>query len=214
MIIRAVRSSAGGTTELNALAMAEMRRWVGGVVAEMAATALRATAISESDARRPMGSLGQLASVLQQMGDLSEARHLYEVAMERQTQQLGPTHVDTLTTQVKLAYLLKEMGQRAESRRLYESAAEGQTQELGPVHSDTLDTKAKLALLLLDMGEREEAQRLSATVADGFTTHLGAAHASTAVLRSMSNLAALLDRTEARVVPDVKVILTPPCIFH
>ena len=50
---------------------------------------------------------GNLAVLLQQMGELAEARRLSEEVVAGQTAQLGPLHLDTLETKHNLACMLQ-----------------------------------------------------------------------------------------------------------
>ena len=71
---------------------------------------------------------GNLAILLEEIGELAEARRMYEEVVAGQMAQLGPAHTNTLRTKGNLAVLLKEMGKRAEA--LVQSAA-GQRRERG-----------------------------------------------------------------------------------
>ena len=201
MILTAVRATAGGTSDLNARAMAQMRAWVRGVVAGM--VAVRRDPADRSLVPAELGNVMQLANVLKKLGeagDWAEARRLYEEVVAEEVAQLGPGHFSTLGTKMNLANLLKQMGERAAARRLYEEVVVGKTAKLGPGHISTLTTKGNLAILLKDMGERAEALRLYAEVLVGQTKKLGAGHTET--LRTKGNVASLLkdmgERAEAR----------------
>ena len=54
------------------------------------------------------------------MGELTEARRLYEEVVPGQMAQLGPAHPDTLLAKGNLANLLKMIGQQAEARLMHE----------------------------------------------------------------------------------------------
>ena len=81
MILTAVRATAGGTSDLNARAMAQMRSWVRGVVAGMVAA--QRDPADGSVLAAELGNVAQLAGVIRRLGeamDLAEARRLYEEA--------------------------------------------------------------------------------------------------------------------------------------
>ena len=56
-----------------------------------------------------------LATLLAKMGHLNQARHLYEEVLQAHTEQLGPHHSETITTQLNLASALHGLGLRQEA---------------------------------------------------------------------------------------------------
>jgi hypothetical protein len=200
MILAAVRATAGGTSDLNGRAMAQMRGWVRGVVAGMVAARREPAAADGSMRSAELGNVGQLAMVLYNLGELVEARRLYEEVLPGMTEQLGPAHTTTLGCKMCLAMVLREMGERGQARRLLEEALAGRTEQLGPAHIDTLDCKLDLAALLAQTGEHGEARRLYGEGLAGMTEQLGPTNIHT--LRCKMNLAVLLkqmgERVEAR----------------
>eukprot|EP01046_Picozoa_sp_COSAG06_P041782 COSAG06_NODE_5232_length_3623_cov_56.295403_3_plen_84_part_00 len=54
--------------------------------------------------------------VLQQVGEIGEARSIYESVIDCRTQQLGAKHADTLMAQMNLAILHKEQGEFEKAR--------------------------------------------------------------------------------------------------
>ena len=94
------------------------------------------------------------------MGELAEARRMFEEVVPGQMAQLGPAHPDTLRTNGNLATLLQQLGELAEARRLYEQVVPGQSAQLGPGHVDTLNSKAELASVLIQQHELEAAAAL------------------------------------------------------
>ena len=61
-----------------------------------------------------MAKMG-LANQLQELGEVAEARRLYEAVVEGCTQQLGAGHTYTLKAKMNLAILLQEQGEVADS---------------------------------------------------------------------------------------------------
>jgi tetratricopeptide (TPR) repeat protein len=131
-----------------------------------------------------------LAILLQQAGEITEARRLYGVVVAGRTMALGAEHAETLTAQMNLAVLLKHTGQMKEARQLYELMVAGYTSTLGVDHVDTLSAQMNLAVLLKQTGQTEEARRLYERVVSGRAAVLGPGHADT--LTAQMNLALLL----------------------
>ena len=209
MILTAVRATAGGASDLNARAMAQMRGWVRGVVACMVAA--RRDPADGSVLLAKLGSVMQLATVLMRLGevgDRAEARRLYEEVVAGQTAQLGPAHANTLLTKGNLASLLDKMGEWAEARRVYEEVAAGQTVQLGPAHTSTLITKMNLAVLLKQAGDLASAKPLYEEAAAGFTAQLGPEHPHTKI--AVKNLATCLRQLGAPAPAAVAVLEPEP----
>ena len=57
-----------------------------------------------------------VVQVLQQVGEIGEARAIYESVIDCRTQQLGAKHADTLMAQMNLAILHKEQGEFEKAR--------------------------------------------------------------------------------------------------
>ena len=57
-----------------------------------------------------------VVQVLQQVGEIGEARSIYESVIDCRTQQLGAKHADTLMAQMNLAILHKEQGEFEKAR--------------------------------------------------------------------------------------------------
>ena len=60
--------------------------------------------------------LDWVVQVLQQVGEIGEARSIYESVIDCRTQQLGAKHADTLMAQMNLAILHKEQGEFEKAR--------------------------------------------------------------------------------------------------
>eukprot|EP01050_Picozoa_sp_SAG11_P004535 SAG11_NODE_292_length_11180_cov_6.023825_7_plen_723_part_00 len=194
MILAAVRATADGTSGLNARVMAQMRSWVRGVVAGMVAARREPAAADGSVRPTELASVGYLATLLHRLGDLAEARLLYDEVVAGFTERYGPTHASTLATKGELALLLQKTGELAEARRLFTEVVAGFTERYGPTHASTLANKHGLAGLLKDMGELAEARRLYREVVAVETERYGPAHAET--LRTKGSLADVLTNME------------------
>lgn len=187
MILQAVRATPGGTEDLNARALAQMRKWVREVVATMVAA--RRVGDGSLDPQH-LSAVNNLAIVLDRMRR-REARPLLEEVMAAKTKKYGPGHASTLKTKHNLACVLKKMQEPAEARKLLEEVVAGQAEHLGAAHADTLGPKGDLAVLMKEMGEPAKARSLYEEVVAGFTQLHGPNHKSTLI--NKGNLAVLLE---------------------
>ena len=89
-----------------------------------------------------------LASLLQDQGDLAGARPLFERTLAISERALGPDHPDTAGSLNNLAGLLQEQGDLAGARPLFERALAISERALGPDHPDTATSLNNLARLL------------------------------------------------------------------
>jgi hypothetical protein len=119
MVMGAISRLPGGPSELNSVAMGQMRDWVRLKVRAMVSA--RREGGGSGGLVREQGALGevqQLARLLAGMGEVAEARRLYEEVIAGETEQLGASHTGTLTTKCNLAGLLGDMGELAEEIRM------------------------------------------------------------------------------------------------
>ena len=66
-----------------------------------------------------------MANLLDDLGERDEARALYTEVIAGYTEQLGPSHADTLRAKLNLAVLLQTVGERDEARALFQQCATG-----------------------------------------------------------------------------------------
>jgi tetratricopeptide (TPR) repeat protein len=135
-------------------------------------------------------SLGNLATLLQEEGDLNGARPLYERALAIEEKALGPEHPSAATTLNNLARLLSAQGDLKAARPLYERALAINEKELGPEHPATATSLNNLALLLQEQGNLAAARPLHERALTIKERVLDAEHPSMAT--SLNNLASLL----------------------
>ena len=140
-------------------------------------------------ASRYGGSLNNLARLLQDQGDLAEARPLYERALAIHEKVLGPEHPHTATVLNNLALLLRDEGDLAGAGPLFERALAIREKMLGPEHPDTATNLNNLARLFHDKGDFAVARPLFERALVIREKVLGPEHHDTAAL---SNLAKLL----------------------
>jgi tetratricopeptide (TPR) repeat protein len=170
MILQAVRDTAGGTSDLNARAMAQMRAWVKGVVMDMIAARR-----DRADGSLLLGRFDEtrtLGAVLGQMGDVVEERRLQEALVAECMMRYGGVHHNTLLAKMDLTAVLKKMGQVKQARQLSEEAVAGFTELFDGGHPATLNAKFDLAKLLREMGDFEKARPLYFEVLAGRTKHV------------------------------------------
>ena len=194
MILRVVRATAGGTSALNALAMAEIRKWVRGVVTGMVAARRTENGSLDpahlDDARLLARVLNKMAAV----GEEADGRQLLAEVVDTYAEHSGAGHADTIQANMDLASVLVDTGKINEARQLYvDKLVPAVTAEYGSGHPFTLSVKHKLAMLLDDSPQTEnlsEALRLYVEVVTGYTSHFGAQ--DTVTLGAKNNLANLL----------------------
>jgi len=151
-----------------------------------------ALSFSRSQLSDPMNQytlmlMGNLASLLQVQGKLSEAEPLCRETLDERRQLLGNSHPDTLSSISNLASLFRAQGKLAEAEPLFREALEERRQLLGNFHSDTRVSISNLAALLQAQGKLAEAEPLCRETLDGSRQLLGNSHPST--LTSQGKLA-------------------------
>jgi hypothetical protein len=102
-----------------------------------------------------------LATVLQQMGQVAEARALNEEALARHRRVLGRNHPDTLCSANNLANDLQRLGEYEAARELHEDTLTRRRRILGEDHPETLDSASNLAGDLYLQGDYEAARELN-----------------------------------------------------
>jgi hypothetical protein len=101
-----------------------------------------------------------LAGLLEDTEELEAARRLFEEVVAGQTEQLGPSHTDTLRTKYKLAGLFEDTEEPEAARRLFEECVAGYTELFGSRHATTLNAKHQLLDLLEDRDEVDEVRKI------------------------------------------------------
>ena len=168
--------------------------WKAGKYAEAKPVAQEAVTLAEQKlgAEDPgtATSLNNLASVLQDMGDLKGAKPLYERALAIQEKVLGPEHPDTARSLNNLASVLKAMGDLKGAKPLDERALAIWERVLGPENPETANALNNLARVLQAMGDLKGAKPLYERALAIWEKALGADHLDTA--QCLNNLATLL----------------------
>jgi tetratricopeptide (TPR) repeat protein len=135
-------------------------------------------------------SLGNLANLLQDQGDLAASRRLRERALAINEKALGPEHPNTATSLNNLASLLHEQGDFTGARPLIERDLAISEKVLGPEHPDTAMSLNNLATLLRGQGDLVGARPIVERAVAIWERVLGPEHPLTNLGRC--NLAALL----------------------
>ena len=193
MILQAVRATEGGTGGLNAMALAEMRKWV---LSVMSAMVLERTDASGALDGSRLDDVYNLATTAYKLEDQELARKLFAAVEEGQVAHCGPLDMEPLRTRMNQAMILKDRGQLHEARRVFEDVIAAQTATLGEMramHPYLYVCMHNLANCLSDMGQMDEAHRVYKETLDGQTRLLGPMHIST--LMTSSNYGGLLHLT-------------------
>jgi hypothetical protein len=85
---------------------------------------------------------------------------LFEQALAKRKEKLGPDHPHTLITMNNLAAAYQDAGRLAEAVPLFEQALAKQREKLGPHHPHTLISMNNLAAAYLKNGDSAEAERI------------------------------------------------------
>jgi len=101
-----------------------------------------------------------LAAVYEAVGQCDQAIPLYEEALAKRQEHLGPNHPDTLTSMSNLALAYKEAGRLAAALRLLEQALARRTEQLGREHPITLTSMNNLARTYQQSGDFAKAALL------------------------------------------------------
>ena len=114
-------------------------------------------------------SLNNLAMLLDRLGDLGEARPLFERALRIDEKVLGPDHPDTALRLTNLGTLLRKQGSYAEARPLLERAVRIREKVLEPGHPEMAIGLLDLSLDLSDLGMAADAREVARRAYDLFS---------------------------------------------
>lgn len=137
-------------------------------------------------------TLGSLASLFAERGDLAAAESLQYEVLKLQTKVLGTEHPSVAGTLGALADLLLEDGQYAEAEAQIERALTLYRKTLGDQHYAVASTLGQLAKLNMLRGDYDTAERLYRDVLARRLRAVGPQHALVAL--DQANLAELLTR--------------------
>jgi serine/threonine protein kinase/tetratricopeptide (TPR) repeat protein len=120
-----------------------------------------------------------------------EAEHLFQRAIEKQTEA---RHPNAMVSMSGLANVKMSMGKLEEAIALFEQTLQMQTEELGPDDRDTLITAHDLAMAYVRSGQYERAISLLEDTVQRQTSKLGADHFDTIIAEGHLAQAYQLDR--------------------
>ncbi len=144
--------------------------------------------VTDDDARVAVVA-GNLAVVLLEQGETTEARSLFERALAIRRAVLGARDPAIAESLNNLAELERRTGNLARARTLHEAALGVRREVLDPGHPDIAESLNNLGVLLRDLGELEAAAAALGEAHALRRERLGAAHKLT--LESAGNLAAV-----------------------
>ncbi|KAM0471568.1 hypothetical protein ACHAPX_009224 [Trichoderma viride] len=140
--------------------------------------------------RDTLGSMNNLANVLNRQGKLNESEAIHRQVLELWVKVLGAEHRDTLGSINNLANVLDRQGKLNEAKAAYQQVLELRVKVLGAEHRDTLKSMNNLAGVLNRQGKPNEAEAIHRQALELRIKVLGAEHPHT--LQSMKNLAGVL----------------------
>jgi hypothetical protein len=123
------------------------------------------------------------------LGRFDEAQPHLERSVQLRSAQLGPEHLDTLSSKSCLALVYQEQARYKRARPLFQEILAASTARLGAAHPDTLKSKNNLAELYRILGQYDRAEPLYKEVLDVRSAQLGPDHLDT--LSSKHDLAFL-----------------------
>jgi tetratricopeptide (TPR) repeat protein len=143
-----------------------------------------------------------LAAVLQDLGELKEARDLLRKALESAQKSFELGHPTIAIRQSNLAVVLKDLGELKEAKDLLRKALESAQKSFEPGHHSIAISQSNLAAVLRDLGELEEAKDLLHKALESAQKSFEPGHHSIAIRQS--NLAVVLkDLSELKEAKDL-----------
>lgn len=145
-----------------------------------------------ADDPRLLVLLDDLGLSMGRMGEIAEAREIFEDLYLRRRESLGPEHETTLNTMGRLAVMRAMDADLEPAAQLQRERADISARKLGAEHPTTLSERGNLANMLLGLRQYDEAEALMRTVLEARERLYGAD--ATVTLRTKLNLASLLAR--------------------
>jgi len=146
-------------------------------------------------ANRPLDRaavLHTLGTTYLALGKFEQAEQHLRAALDLRREGLGPTHPDSLASEVELARTVYQRGEVEAGEAALRSALASCESALGPDHPQTLSAALELAVAAADRGEYDEAETLIRRAVDGRIAVFGPEHPAT--LAAEEDLAVLLRR--------------------
>ena len=160
----AVRASAGGHAQLDALVKDQLRAWL--LQATLAAAQAREVGAGEADADEVKVAAAHLyhnaAAVTNAFGQHTEALDYYEKSLAIKREVLGERHADTAATYNNMAIVFDDQDRHTEALEYYEKALAIRREVLGERHPSFGDTCYNMALLHRAQSDSDRARELFA----------------------------------------------------
>ncbi len=124
-----------------------------------------------------------LALVLQDLGELPEARDLLRAALEADQKSFELGHPTIAKRQSNLATVLRDLGELEEARDLLRAALEAAQKSFAPGHPSIAKRQSNLAMVLKALGELQEAKELLTLAYHSLLEKLGPDHPTTKIAK-------------------------------
>jgi CHAT domain-containing protein len=151
----------------------------------------RVTALEEASNSLKFEAKGVLAQLLEDQGLYPKAEAVIQEILDYETETLGETHPNAITSLNNLAGLQRKQSRFIEAERGYELALQRFTDSMGEQHPSTLAVMNNLALTLETQGLYDRAEPLYRKALKRSKEVLGEVHPTT--IANMNNLAMLYE---------------------
>jgi hypothetical protein len=159
-------------------------------VAAARATVDRLMRGGEAEHPDTVTAMNNLAYLLHEQGNMTEARHLQEQVLDSLRRSAGEEHPVTLSAMNNFAATLVAQGDLAGAQEVQQQVLASRQRSLGDGHPDTLTALNNLAVTLHKKGDLAGARRLQEQVLTAGRKTFGDEHPAT--LAAMNNLAGTL----------------------
>jgi tetratricopeptide (TPR) repeat protein len=152
--------------------------------------AVRCAEYAESVSVSLIYALSDIARLLNDMGQLSQAERMCDQALRGKEKVLGRDHTSTLDTVNELGLLYISQGKLDQAERMYDRALRGYEKVLSPDHTSALRTVNNLGLLYKAQGKLDQAERMYDRALRGYEKVIGSPGVETypPALNTMLNL--------------------------
>lgn len=154
------------------------------------AEAALSASLQWSDRRTTAVVFSKVGKSYRLLGNFAAAVQMHRQALQLRTEELGPTHPDTMSSMNDLASVLVNSGEYDEAGEMHQKVLELRTQELGLGHPDTLASMNNYGNMLKEVGKPQEAGRIYQKALRHYINVSGLKDPNT--LRTMNNFASAL----------------------
>ncbi|CCG42274.1 CHAT domain-containing tetratricopeptide repeat protein [Magnetospirillum molischianum] len=138
-----------------------------------------------------LAAKGDLADILNDLGEYAAAEATAREVLDRQTVRLGPGHPSTLAALSSLASILRRQGHLLEAEMLFDSVLQRYRNTLGDDHPATVVAVNNLGEILEKEGHYDRAEPVLRTALESSRLAFGENHPTT--MATMNNLALLYE---------------------